>query len=72
MSIDTGMGGNLFAGNYFTMNGSHLRGELNKISTDFDLLKNKKGNYIINIRPKNVSDVKADIKKESKGTNEEL
>ena len=29
MSIDTGMSGNLFGGNYFTMNAPHLRGELN-------------------------------------------
>jgi hypothetical protein len=29
MSIDTGMSGNLFGGNYFTMNAGHLRGELN-------------------------------------------
>ena len=28
MSIDTGMSGNLFGGNYFTMNKGHLRGEL--------------------------------------------
>ena len=52
MSIDTGMGGNLFAGNYFTMNGSHLRGELQNISTDFGSLENHKGNHVLSIRPK--------------------
>ena len=36
MSIDTGMSGNLFSGNYFTMNKPHLNGDLNKVITDFD------------------------------------
>jgi hypothetical protein len=32
MSIDTGMGGNLFGGNYFSMNHAHLKGDLKKIN----------------------------------------
>lgn len=39
MSIDTGMNGNLFGGNYFTMNGPHLRGELNQVETNFRKLE---------------------------------
>ena len=38
LSIDTGMNGNLFGGNYFSMNSDHLDGKLNQVSTDFDTL----------------------------------
>jgi len=51
MSIDTGMGGNLFGGNYFTMNQGHLRGELPNISTNFRALEQNKNHYVLNIKP---------------------
>ena len=38
MSIDTGMGGNYFAGHYFTMNANHLSGKLQPIETSFKKL----------------------------------
>ena len=53
MSIDTGMGGNLFGGNFFTMNAAHLRGDLNKVSTNFRELEQNKSHYILNIKPLN-------------------
>ena len=52
MSIDTGMGGNLFAGHYFTMNAAHLSGKLNKVSSDFEALRADSSNYELKIRPK--------------------
>jgi hypothetical protein len=39
MSIDTGMSGNLFGGNYFNMNQRHLHGDLNLIETNFKTLE---------------------------------
>jgi hypothetical protein len=50
MSIDTGMSGNLFGGNYFTMNKGHLRGELNRIELNFRELEDEsKQNYVLKI-----------------------
>ena len=45
MSVDTGMGGNIFSGHYFTMNRRHLDGHLNNVSTDFASLLEQPGNY---------------------------
>jgi hypothetical protein len=58
MSIDTGMNGNLFGGNYFTMNAAHLKGELNKVETSFGRLERggPEGTplgYILKIHPLN-------------------
>ena len=58
MSIDTGMSGNLFGGNYFTMNAPHLRGELNQVTTSFRQLErggveNAPTGYILKIHPVN-------------------
>ena len=39
MSIDTGMNGNLLAGNYFDMNAKHLAGDLTVVPTDFHALE---------------------------------
>ena len=38
MSIDTGMGGNIFGGHYFNMNYGHLHGELLHIETNLKKL----------------------------------
>ena len=51
MSIDTGMNGNLFAGNYFDMNSKHLKGELTQISINFDELETMKSSSILNLVP---------------------
>ena len=51
MSIDTGMNGNLFGGNYFSMNRDHIRGDLKTVSTNFTELKENEGNYKLSIRP---------------------
>ena len=42
MSIDTGMAGNLFAGQYFSMNKDHLDGNLPKIQTNFKQIEKKR------------------------------
>ena len=39
MSIDTGMNGNLFGGNYFNMNERHLKGDLFNIELNFKKLE---------------------------------
>lgn len=39
MSIDTGMNGNLFGGNYFNMNERHLKGDLYNIELNFKKLE---------------------------------
>ena len=51
MSIDTGMSGNLFSGNYFTMNRAHLSGDLHQVDTDFDKLVSNSANYVLEIKP---------------------
>ena len=56
MSIDTGMSGNLFGGNYFNMNHRHLTGDLNKIETSFKTLERggpdgKPLGYVLKIHP---------------------
>ena len=56
MSIDTGMSGNIFSGQYFTMNQPHLVGELNNVSTNFDILEKTLGSYVLNILPKKGSE----------------
>ena len=52
MSIDTGMSGNLFSGNYFGMNKPHLAGELNRVYTNFETLLSKSTNYVLDLIPK--------------------
>lgn len=39
MSIDTGISGNLFGGNYFDMNENHRKGNLYKMETNFKILE---------------------------------
>lgn len=55
MSIDTGMNGNLFGGNYFNMNADHLNGRLHEMSMDFGDLERKKPfkalNYKLKLNP---------------------
>jgi len=38
MSIDTGINGNVFAGNYFNLNQAHLKGWLRKMEFNFKKL----------------------------------
>lgn len=46
MSIDTGMNGNLFGGNYFTMNEAHLEGRLKFVEQNFDNMEHDQfGHY---------------------------
>lgn len=53
MSIDTGINGNLFAGNYFDMNADHLKGNLKKMSiNNFQSLKMNEKNQVLELRPK--------------------
>lgn len=49
MSLDTGMAGNLFAGNYFDMNLDHLYGRLKtmKVNSIEALLKDEKNHVLI-------------------------
>lgn len=54
MSIDTGMGGNYFAGHYFTMNADHLAGKLQPMETNFKKLIQQEvpgKNKILKIHP---------------------
>jgi len=55
ISLDTGSGGNLLAGNYFSMNKNHLAGNLKKVITDFNKLEAKDQgddkNYVLKINP---------------------
>ena len=51
MSIDTGMNGNLLAGNYFDMNAKHLAGDLTVVPTDFHALERQFGNTQLHIVP---------------------
>jgi hypothetical protein len=39
MSIDTGMSGNIFGGNYFSLNSKHLKGDLQNIELNFKKLE---------------------------------
>lgn len=39
MAIDTGMSGNLFGGRYFSMNADHMKGNLKRVHTDFQVLE---------------------------------
>ena len=52
MSIDTGMNGNLFGGNYFNMNHGHLKGELQKVSLNTSELEAQGDNYKLYLIPK--------------------
>ena len=60
MTIDTGMSGNLFTPHYFSMNDDHVKGNLYKMSHDFEELKsNLDGNlrnYLLQIQPKNTTE----------------
>jgi len=52
MSIDTGMSGNLFGVDYFTMNKDHLSGQLQKMDIRFSkLMKPDSNNYVLKIHP---------------------
>jgi hypothetical protein len=54
MSIDTGMNGNLFGGNYFNMNKRHMKGDLYNIELNFKKLESEledgSKNYILQLR----------------------
>lgn len=54
LSIDTGMAGNLLAGNYFDMNDDHLKGRLKVMGTtreSFDALLKGKENHVLKMHP---------------------
>ena len=52
MSIDTGMSGNLLAGNYFDMNHNHLYGRLLPMTlNDFKTLLSNEQNYVLKLHP---------------------
>ena len=54
MSIDTGMNGNIFGGNYFNMNERHLKGDLYNIELNFKKLESEledgSKNYILELK----------------------
>lgn len=52
MSIDTGMAGNMLAGNYFDMNADHLHGRLKPMQVnDLKALLKDEKNYVLKLHP---------------------